>query len=75
MSATVGRPVGAGNHPSGTSVKLGVTATQGSCRSGQGGRWMRIRVPIDKTYPLAEAKAGHEHMRTNQHFGKILLIP
>ena len=35
----------------------------------------RIKVPIDKTYPLAEAKAGHEHMRTNQHFGKILLIP
>jgi NADPH2:quinone reductase len=35
----------------------------------------RIRVPIDKTYPLAEAKAGHEHMRANRHFGKILLIP
>jgi NADPH2:quinone reductase len=35
----------------------------------------RIRVPIDKTYPLAEAKAGHEHMRANKHFGKILLIP
>ena len=35
----------------------------------------RIKVPIDKTYPLADAKAGHEHMRANQHFGKILLIP
>jgi len=35
----------------------------------------RIRVPIDKTYPLSEARAGHEHMRANQHFGKILLIP
>jgi NADPH:quinone reductase len=35
----------------------------------------RIRVPIDKTYPLSEARAGHEHMRTNKHFGKILLIP
>jgi NADPH2:quinone reductase len=35
----------------------------------------RIKVPIDKTYPLAEAKAGHEHMRANKHFGKILLIP
>jgi NADPH2:quinone reductase len=35
----------------------------------------RIKVPVDKTYPLADAKAGHEHMRTNQHFGKILLIP
>src|SRR3954469_1603170 len=35
----------------------------------------RLKVPIDKSYPLAEAKAGHEHMRANQHFGKILLIP
>ena len=35
----------------------------------------RIRVPIDKTYSLDEARAGHEHMRANQHFGKILLIP
>ena len=35
----------------------------------------RIKVPIDKTFPLAEAKAGHEHMRANKHFGKILLIP
>jgi NADPH2:quinone reductase len=35
----------------------------------------RIRVPIDKTYSLGEARAGHEHMRANQHFGKILLIP
>jgi NADPH2:quinone reductase len=35
----------------------------------------RIRVPIDKTFPLVEARAGHEHMRANRHFGKILLIP
>lgn len=35
----------------------------------------KIKVPIDKTYPLAEAKAGHDHMRANKHFGKILLIP
>ena len=35
----------------------------------------KIKVPIDKTYPLADAKAGHEHMRANAHFGKILLIP
>jgi NADPH2:quinone reductase len=35
----------------------------------------RIRVPIDKTYPLDDARAGHDHMRANQHFGKILLIP
>lgn len=35
----------------------------------------RIRVPIDKTFPLADARAAHEHMRANRHFGKILLIP
>ena len=35
----------------------------------------KIRVPIDKTYALAEARAAHEHMRGNKHFGKILLIP
>jgi NADPH2:quinone reductase len=35
----------------------------------------KITVPIDKTFPLAEAKAGHDHMRANKHFGKILLIP
>ncbi len=35
----------------------------------------KFKVPIDKTYPLDEAKAGHEHMRGNNHFGKILLIP
>src|SRR4029077_14477871 len=35
----------------------------------------RVRVPIDKTYSLDDARAGHEHMRANQHFGKILLIP
>lgn len=35
----------------------------------------RIRIPIDKTYPLAEVRAAHDHMRANQHFGKILLIP
>ena len=35
----------------------------------------KIKVPIDKTFPLADAKAGHEHMRANKHFGKILLIP
>ena len=35
----------------------------------------KIRVPVDKTFPLAEARAGHDHMRANKHFGKILLIP
>lgn len=35
----------------------------------------RIRVPIDSRYSLADARAAHEHMRANRHFGKILLIP
>jgi NADPH:quinone reductase len=35
----------------------------------------KIRVPVDKSYPLVEARAGHDHMRANKHFGKILLIP
>ncbi len=35
----------------------------------------KLRLPIDRVYSLAEAAAAHERMRTNQHFGKILLIP
>lgn len=34
-----------------------------------------IRVPIDMTFPLEQASEGHERMRANMHFGKILLIP
>src|SRR5689334_11066050 len=35
----------------------------------------KFRIPIDKTYPLDEIAAAHEHMRKNAHFGKILVIP
>jgi NADPH2:quinone reductase len=35
----------------------------------------KLRLPIAKVFPLAEAKAAQECMRTNQHFGKILLVP
>ena len=35
----------------------------------------KLRLPIDKRYPLDQAKAAQEYMRANQHFGKILLIP
>ncbi|HWE72594.1 MAG TPA: zinc-binding dehydrogenase [Stellaceae bacterium] len=38
-------------------------------------RSKKLNLPIAKTYPLAQAKAAQEHMRANQHFGKILLIP
>ena len=32
-----------------------------------------LRLPIDRTYPLAEAPAALAHMKANQHFGKIVL--
>ncbi len=32
-----------------------------------------LRLPIDRTFPLAEAPAALEHMKANQHFGKIVL--
>jgi NADPH:quinone reductase-like Zn-dependent oxidoreductase len=33
----------------------------------------RIRIPIDRTFPLAEAAAAQAHMRANKHFGKVVL--
>ena len=35
----------------------------------------KLHLPIDKAFPLGEAAAAHAHMKANQHFGKILLIP
>jgi NADPH:quinone reductase-like Zn-dependent oxidoreductase len=35
----------------------------------------KLHLPIDKTFPLDQAPAAHAHMKANQHFGKILLIP
>lgn len=35
----------------------------------------KLSLPIDKVFPLAEAKAAQEYMRANKHFGKILLKP
>jgi NADPH:quinone reductase len=32
-----------------------------------------LHLPIDRTFPLAEAAAAQAHMRANAHFGKILL--
>ena len=32
-----------------------------------------LRLPIDRTFPLAEAAAALAHMKANQHFGKIVL--
>jgi NADPH2:quinone reductase len=33
----------------------------------------RLRLPIDRVFPLDEAVEALAHMRTNQHFGKIVL--
>ncbi len=33
----------------------------------------KLRLPVDKVFPLGEAEAAHQRMRANQHFGKILL--
>jgi len=32
-----------------------------------------LRLPIDRSFPLAEAVAAFAHMRANAHFGKIVL--
>jgi NADPH:quinone reductase len=34
-----------------------------------------LRLPIDKLFKLEEAGAALEHMATNNHFGKVLLVP
>jgi len=34
-----------------------------------------ISLPIDRSFPLAEARQAHAHMASNAHFGKIVLIP
>ncbi|MCC7428477.1 MAG: NAD(P)H-quinone oxidoreductase [Alphaproteobacteria bacterium] len=35
----------------------------------------RLRVPLDRTYPLAEAGAALTRMEASAHIGKIVLIP
>jgi NADPH2:quinone reductase len=34
----------------------------------------KLKLPIDKTFPLVEAAAALAHMRANAHFGKIVLV-
>jgi NADPH2:quinone reductase len=34
-----------------------------------------LHLPIDRSFPLDDVKAALVHMKANQHFGKILLIP
>lgn len=33
----------------------------------------RVRVPIDRTFPLSEAAASHEYLERREHVGKVLL--
>lgn len=34
----------------------------------------RFKVEIDRTFPLADAAAAHEHMEENKHMGKLVLV-
>jgi NADPH2:quinone reductase len=34
----------------------------------------RLALPIDRTFPLAQAAAALAHMKANAHFGKIVLV-
>jgi NADPH:quinone reductase len=33
----------------------------------------KLRLPVDRTFPLAEVAAALDYMRANRHFGKIVL--
>ena len=35
----------------------------------------KLSLPVEKVFPLDQAKAAQEFMRANRHFGKILLVP
>jgi NADPH2:quinone reductase len=34
-----------------------------------------LRLPIDSIFKLDDAEAAQAHMRTNSHFGKVVLVP
>ncbi len=35
----------------------------------------RLRVVVDRTYPLHEAAAAHEYLESRQAFGRVVLVP
>jgi len=35
----------------------------------------RLKPVVDRTFPLKDARAAHEHMQESQMFGKIVLLP
>jgi NADPH:quinone reductase len=34
----------------------------------------KLRLPLDRTFPLVDAAAALEHMKANRHFGKVVLV-
>jgi NADPH:quinone reductase-like Zn-dependent oxidoreductase len=35
----------------------------------------KLKAVVDRTFPLQEIRAAHEHMEKSQMFGKIVLNP
>ena len=35
----------------------------------------KVSLPIDRVFKLDDAEAAQAHMRTNGHFGKIVMLP
>jgi NADPH2:quinone reductase len=35
----------------------------------------KLRVVIDRTFPLAEAAAAHAYLESRQAFGRVVLVP
>ncbi len=35
----------------------------------------RLKPVVDRIFPLAEARAAHEHLAARAHFGKVVLLP
>ncbi|MDZ4277970.1 MAG: zinc-binding dehydrogenase, partial [Dehalococcoidia bacterium] len=35
----------------------------------------KLKVAVDRTYPLSEAAGAHEYIESRQAFGRVLLLP
>ena len=35
----------------------------------------RVKPVVDRVFQMAEAEAAQEYMRSNRHFGKIVIVP
>jgi NADPH2:quinone reductase len=70
----------AGNNASLTGVFLGAEIATERVRDMIAGHLRDIaagslRVIIDRSFPLAEAAAAHEHIESRKAFGRVLLVP